>query len=111
MTESRESERSGAKPPTTARSRENSLVSKAMRLAEQQIEDGTVSAQVLSHFLKVGTEREKLEREKLQHEIAYIKAKSSAQDSSEAAKERYEKAINAMRAYQGVDEYEAEDFD
>lgn len=61
-TESTEPRRPRAKTPE---GREQQLIASAFDLVEQQIANGTVSAQVLSYLIKLPSEREKLEREKL----------------------------------------------
>lgn len=86
---------------TTPEARENQMISYAMDLAEQQILDGTASSQVITHFLKLGTEKERLEREKLKQENELLKAKAHVLESSEEMKTMYEEAIKAMRTYSG----------
>lgn len=85
----------------TPEARENQMISYAMDLAEQQILDGTASSQVITHFLKLGTEKERLEREKLAKENELLKAKAHALESGEEMKAMYEEAIKAMRTYSG----------
>ena len=85
----------------TPEARENQMISYAMDLAEQQILDGTASSQVITHFLKLGTEKERLEREKLKQENELQKTKTHAMESSEEMKQMYEEAIKAMRTYSG----------
>lgn len=85
----------------TPEARENQMISYAMDLAEQQILDGTASSQVITHFLRLGTEKERLEREKLKQENELLKAKTHAMESSEEMKQMYEEAIKAMRTYSG----------
>ena len=57
------------RPALTPEARENQLISLAIDLAEQQLRDGTASSQVITHYLKLGSTKEKLEREKLKNEI------------------------------------------
>lgn len=86
---------------TTPEGRESQLVSKAARLAEQQLEDGTASAQVITHFLKLGSTREQLEQERLRHENELLKVKREAIASQQRIEELYVEAISAMRNYGG----------
>lgn len=89
------------KPPATAKEQENRLVSLAMKRAEQQLLDGTASSQVITHYLKLGTSREKLEQEKIQYESEVLKAKAqSFQDAKDAAVQ-HEQILEAMRLYGG----------
>lgn len=96
------------RPAITPEGRENQLISLAYDRVEQQIVDGTASAQVLSHFLKMGSSREKLERAKLENENLLLCAKVEAMRSGQHMEELYEKAISAMRTYSGqvVDDYD-----
>lgn len=96
-------------PAATVGSRESQLIAAAYDLAERQILEGKASAQVITHFLKLGTEREKLERKRLEQENLLLEAKASALASATESKELYENAIKAFRTYSGQaedDEYE-----
>ena len=75
------------------------MINLAEELAEQQLRDGTASAQVLTHYLKLGSERERLEREKLKQETKLLISKAEAIDNSEERAKLYEDAIQAMRGY------------
>lgn len=99
------------KPAATPEARESQLISKAARLAEQQLEDGTASAQVITHFLKLGSTREVLEQERLRHENELLKVKREAYESQQRIEELYTNAITAMRAYSGQRPVVGEDFD
>lgn len=87
------------RPATTPDERERELVVLATDLAEKQMREGTASATVITHFLKLASEREKLERAKLERENRLLAAKSDALQSAAKIEEMYEKAISAMRSY------------
>ena len=72
-----------------------------MRLAEQQLEDGTASAQVITHYLKLGSSRERIEQERLRHENELLKVKREAYEGQKRIEDLYVNAIQAMRAYGG----------
>lgn len=93
---------------TTPEGRENQLISLAYDLAEQQLMDGTASAQVISSFLKLGSSRERLEQERLQNENILLRAKKEAMDSQARIEEMYGAALNAMRSYAGQPPMELE---
>lgn len=92
------------RPALTPEARENQLVYLATNLAEQQLMDGTASSQVITHFLKLGSEKERLERERLQHENELLKAKTEVLQSAKRVEELYAEALHAMKAYSGGDE-------
>lgn len=89
------------RPALTPEARENQLVALAVDLAEQQLRDGTASSQVITHYLKLGTSKEKLEREKLEKENELLTAKTEAIQSAKRVEELYTNALNAMRIYSG----------
>lgn len=96
-----EPEKSKRRPATTPEGRENQLVSLATDLAEDQLRRGTASAQVISHYLKLGSSRERLEQERLRHENELLVVKREALESQKRVEELYENAIRAMRSYAG----------
>lgn len=93
--------RQAQRPATTPEGRENQLISRAIDLAEKQLIEGTASSQVITHFLKLASTREKLEQERLQRENLLLSAKVDQIASSKRIEELYETALNAMRTYAG----------
>ena len=89
------------RPALTPEGRENQMISAAMDLAERQLLEGTASSQVITHFLKLGTEKARLERVKLEHENKLLEAKTEAIKSGQKDGELYLKAINAFKLYSG----------
>lgn len=91
------------RPALTPEARDSQLASLAVDLAEQQLRDGTASSQVITHYLKIASFREKqrLEVEKLEAENKLLMAKVEVLKSQKRVEELYENALNAMRAYNG----------
>ena len=92
------------RPAITPEARENQLISLAVDLAEQQLREGTASSQVITHYLKLGTAREKYELEKLKRENALLEAKKEVMESSKKVEELYANAIRAFQSYNGQEE-------
>lgn len=86
---------------TTPEGRENQLIALAFDLAEQQLRDGTASSQVISHFLKAGSTRDYLEKERLAMDVELMEAKREAMERNAHIEDLYNDAIAAMRSYQG----------
>jgi hypothetical protein len=78
------------------------MISKAVNLAEKKIDEGTASDGLIIHYLKLGTTKAELEREKLRSENQLLKAKTEALESAKNSEELFAEAIKAMRTYQGV---------
>lgn len=99
-------------PAATPEARENQLIAAAVDRAEQQIRDGTASAQVITHFLKLGSSRERLEQERITHETQLLIAKQEAYANAEKVEELYKTALDAMRSYAGYEVIQGEiDYD
>jgi secreted PhoX family phosphatase len=75
----------------------------AMDLARRQIEDGSATSQVITHFLKLASSREALEQQKLKQDMDLTQAKIEAMAAAHRVEELYDAAIKAMREYQGQD--------
>ena len=97
----KEERKTRRRPATTPEGRENELVSKAIDLAERQIENGQASSQVITHFLKLGSTRERLEQQRLEHENELTRVKIEALESQKRVEELYREALTAMRSYAG----------
>lgn len=96
------------RPALTPEARENQLISLAVDLAEQQLRDGTASSQVITHYLKLGSTKERIEKEILEKQKELISAKTESLKSAKRIEELYDEAIKAMRNYGGhgePDEY------
>ena len=91
-------------PATTPAAREQQLIAMAVDLAERQLADGTASVAVITHYLKMGTVRESLEREKLIQENEVLKARVEGMHVAKNVESLYAEAIEAMQRYQGVDD-------
>lgn len=96
-------------PATTPEGRENQMVALAVDLAEKQLERGTASSQVITHYLKLGSTQARLEREKLEQENQLLKAKTEALKSSKNVEELVANALNAFRSYSGNGRSEVDD--
>lgn len=103
-------ERRKRRPANTEKGREDQLISLAVDLAERQMVEGTASSQVITHFLKLGSSREKLEQERLRGENDLLRAKVETLASAKRIEELYSEALSAMKAYSGQEPTE-EEFD
>ena len=102
------------RPATSPEARENQMIALAVDLAEKQLLDGTASSQVITHYLKLATTKEKLEREILAKQKELIEAKTENLQSAKRIEELYTNAINAMKNYSGqnnADDEEDDEYD
>ena len=89
------------RPALTPEARENQMVALAVDLAEKQLREGTASSQVITHYLKLGSTKEKIEKEILEKQKELITAKTEALQSAKRIEELYTDAISAMKSYSG----------
>lgn len=96
----------------TPEAREDQLIYLATELAEKQLREGTASSQVITHYLKLGSSKEKLEQDILKENKKLLVAKTEAIQSAKRVEELYTEAIAAMRRYSGHGDidYEPEDY-
>jgi stalled ribosome rescue protein Dom34 len=90
------------RPATSPEMREMQLADAAYDLAEEQIESGTASSQVITHFLKAGSMRERLEQQRMQHEIELMEAKREHMESQKRVEALFGEALQAFRGYAGL---------
>ena len=81
--------------------RQDQLIALAVDLAEEQLRNGTASSQVITHYLKLGSSKERLEQEMLKKQMELVGAKTEALQSAKRIEELYAQAIQAMRMYSG----------
>lgn len=94
------------RPALTPEARENQMIALAVNLAEQQLRDGTASAQVITHYLKLGDTKAQYEKEQLRLENELLKAKTDMIKSQENSEKLYAEAIKAMKRYSGAEDVE-----
>ncbi len=89
------------RPALTPEAKENQMISLAVDLAERQLIDGTASSQVITHFLKLASSKDKLEQEILEKQKELITAKTDQLKSARLMETLYKDALSAMRTYSG----------
>lgn len=94
------------KPALNPEARENQLIARAVDLAEQQLMNGTASSQVITHFLKLGSSREKLEKESKVLENQLLQAKAEYLQSQKHSEVLYKDALDAFKLYGGHNGHE-----
>ena len=99
------------RPALTQEAREDQLINLAVNLAEKQLMEGTASSQVITHYLKMGSTKERIERDILKEQKDLIKAKTEALRSEKRVEELYANALNAMRRYSGQEVNDDDDIE
>ena len=77
------------------------MIALAMDVVEKRLRNGTASSQETTHFLKLGSIKEKRELALLEQELQLKRAKTEAIQSAKRVEELYSKALDAMRSYSG----------
>ena len=86
-------ERPKLRPAMTEEGRENQMIALAHDLVEERLRNGTASSQETVHFLKLGSQKSKLELEKLKKENELLVAKTEALKSAKRSEELFEEAL------------------
>lgn len=90
----------------TPEQQENILINLASKLAEKKLRDGSASSQLICQVLSLGTEKKKLENEKLRSEVEVANARIRQMEQTNLIGELYSNAIKAFQRYSGADEGE-----
>lgn len=106
-----EASASPSRPAKTPEAQENYMINLAMKLVEKRLLEGTASSAETTHFLKLATSKNELEKAKLEEENKLLRAKTESLQNAKHSEELYEKAIAAMKKYNGFGEDEDYDFD
>lgn len=91
------------KPAMSREADENRLIALATQEAERQMRAGTASPSVIVHYLKLGTEKERIERDILEKQRDLLVAKTEALQSQKRVEELYSEVLIQMKRYSGQD--------
>ena len=91
-------------PATTEEAREKQLIAMAYDLAEQRMRDGTASSQEVVHFLRMGSQRDKLEKEIMGEQKKLVTAKAGAYESARNLETMISDAMEMFKVYNGKGE-------
>ena len=100
-----------SRPASTPEAQENYMINLAMKLVEKRLLEGTASSAETTHFLKLATSKNELEKTKLEEENKLLRAKTETLENAKDTKEMYANVLKAMAKYNGVDEDEAPDYE
>lgn len=89
------------RPPTTPKEREDEMINLAMKLAEEQLRNGTATPSVIVHYLKLGSTRGMIENDMLEKKSQLLTAQKEKLEADKRTEELYSKALEAMRLYGG----------
>lgn len=92
------------RPAINPEAEEKQMIYLATNLAKKQLMEGTASSQVITHYLKLGSTKEQVEKEILEKQKLLIEAKTEALQSAKRIEELYSNALSAMRVYGGQGE-------
>lgn len=86
-------------PPITMEDAEDQLVSLAFGLAKQRLMDGSASNQLIAEVLKMGTAKERLQKEKLRKENELLRARTESLKSQKSSEEFYSRVLDSLHSY------------
>ena len=94
------------RPALTPEGQERINIALAQELAGQHLRDGTATSQEIVYFLKLGSEKERLENEKLKSDLKLADAKIEALEAQAKASGQFEELIAILREYNGMENEE-----
>ncbi len=84
---------------TNPEDQEQYLVNLAMSVAEEQMREGTASPSIITHFLKLGSAREKKEQALVEYRAELLKSQAENIKSNERSEEVTQQALDAFKSY------------
>ena len=96
-------ERPKLPPAMSLEARENQLIALAYDVAEERLRNGTATSQEVTHFLKLGSTKDRIEKEIMEKQKILITAKTEALQSQRRLEELFSDAMEAFRKYSGDD--------
>lgn len=91
--------------PSDPSAREQHMISLAVALAEKQLREGTASAQVISHYLKLAASQTNVDLQLAEQQLALLRAKTASVEADNSEKKDYAAVIEALRRYNGIEDY------
>ena len=88
-------------PAMTQEAKESQLIALAYDLAEERMRNGTATSQEIVHFLKLGSSKDRIEREILERQKDLVSAKTEALQAQKRIEELLSNAVEAMKVYSG----------
>jgi hypothetical protein len=85
----------------TPEGRESECISLAYNLVEKRLREGTATSQETVHFLKLGSQKNQYEIERLQEENKLLRAKTEAIKAQDDIREITEQAMRMFAVYHG----------
>jgi hypothetical protein len=93
--------RKRGRPATSPEEREKELQNKAYDLAEEQLDNGKASSQLITLLIKGGGAQGALELEKLRNENRLLNARIDSLKAAESIQASIEEALVAFKTYTG----------
>ena len=89
---------------STPEGRENELIDMAYNEVARRIANHEATSAELVHFLKMGSEKERLERSKIEAEMELQRAKTVAIEEGRSMEAIAKEAMEAFKRYSGADD-------
>ena len=89
---------------STPEGRENELIDMAYNEVARRIANHEATSAELVHFLKMGSEKERLERSKIEAEMELQRAKTVAIEEGRSMEAIAKEAMEAFKRYSGVED-------
>lgn len=87
--------------PTTMEAIENECIALSYELVKRRLIEGTATSAETVHFLKLGSQKERLDEDLIRKDMALKDAKIDALQTNKAIESMFEEAMAHMSRYQG----------
>lgn len=94
-----EPKKSLVSPAFDEEDQEKKMIALAYSQAEKELQEGTASSQIVTHFLRLGTQRAKLEEAQIMLQNSLIQEKIIEAQESQKVAEMVDDVLKALRRY------------
>lgn len=93
-------------PAITPEEKDNQMISLATDLVERRLREGTASSQEIVYYLKLGSQKEKLEKQILERQRDLMEAKTASLQSAQRIEALFDEAMKMFKVYSGTEDGE-----
>lgn len=93
-------------PALSPEEKDNQMISLATDLVEKRLREGTASSQEIVYYLKLGSQKEKLEKQILERQAELMEAKTASLQSAQRIEALFDEAMKMFKVYSGAENAE-----
>lgn len=91
--------KTGMTPPLSDEASESKMIALAFKQAQKQLENGTASSQIVTHFLKLASRYAEIEYEQKRLQNLLLEEKIASEQQGQKTSEMLQEVLSAIKSY------------